>query len=85
MGKKQILSVMAAALMLIPASAGAKAKKKKAEKQLSTIEIIDKVNTHWQAANKPEVNAFWDNAAYFTGNMEAYKLTGNAKYLEYSD
>ena len=30
MEKKQILSVMAAALMLIPASAGAKAKKKKA-------------------------------------------------------
>ena len=85
MKKKQILSVMAAALMLIPASAGVKAKKKKAEKQLSTIEIIDKVNTHWQTANKPEVNAFWDNAAYFTGNMEAYKLTGNAKYLEYSD
>ena len=85
MEKKQILSLTAAALMLVPASAGAKAKKKEAAKQLSAIEIVDKVNSHWQANNKPEVNAFWDNAVYFTGNMEAYRLTGNAKYLEYSD
>ena len=85
MEKKQILSLTAAALMLVPAPAGAKAKKKEAEKQLSAIEIVDKVNSHWQANNKPEVNAFWDNAVYFTGNMEAYRLTGNAKYLEYSD
>ena len=85
MEKKQIRSLTAAALMLVPAPAGAKAKKKEAAKQLSAIEIVDKVNSHWQANNKPEVNAFWDNAVYFTGNMEAYRLTGNAKYLEYSD
>ena len=85
MEKKQILGFMAAALMLVPAPAASKAKKKEAARQLSAIEIVDKVNTHWQATNKPEVNAFWDNAVYFTGNMEAYKLTGNAKYLEYSD
>ena len=85
MEKKQILGFMAAALMLVPAPAASKAKKKEAARQLSAIEIVDKVNTHWQATNKPEVNAFWDNAVYFTGNMEAYRLTGNAKYLEYSD
>lgn len=45
---------------------------------------IDKVNTHWQTVNKPEVRSFWDNAAYHTGNMEAYKLTGKKDYLEYS-
>ncbi len=82
---KQIVSALALALMLVPASVDAKATKKKAEKKMSALEIIDKVNGHWQAANKPEVNAFWDNAVYFTGNMEAYRLTGNAKYLEYSD
>ena len=37
-------------------------------------DIIVKVNTYWQQNNKPEVRAFWDNAAYHTGNMEAYKL-----------
>ncbi len=47
--------------------------------------IIDKVNTYWQSHNKPEVRSFWDNAAYHTGNMEAYFLTGNEKYRQYSE
>lgn len=47
--------------------------------------IIDKVNQHWQAENKPEVRSFWDNAAYHTGNMEAYFLTGNETYRAYSE
>ncbi len=76
---------IALALMLIPVSMDAKAKKKKVEPQLSALEIVEKVNKHWQKTNKPEVNAFWDNAVYFTGNMEVYRLTGNASYLEYSD
>lgn len=45
---------------------------------------IDKVNTHWQSTNSPECRAFWDNAAYHTGNMEVYKLTGNKKFLDYT-
>lgn len=47
--------------------------------------IIDKVNTYWQTNNKPEVRSFWDNAAYHTGNMEAYFLTGNETYRAYSE
>lgn len=47
--------------------------------------IINKVNTYWQSNNAPEVRAFWDNAAYHTGNMEAYFLTGNDAYREYSE
>ena len=47
--------------------------------------IIDRVNTYWQSHNKPEVRAFWDNAAYHTGNMEAYFLTGNEAYRKYSE
>lgn len=47
--------------------------------------IIDKVNQHWQAENKPKVRSFWDNAAYHTGNMEAYFLTGNEDYRKYSE
>jgi rhamnogalacturonyl hydrolase YesR len=45
---------------------------------------IAKVNDYWQKNNKAEVRPFWDNAAYHTGNMEAYRLTGNAEYLQYS-
>lgn len=47
-------------------------------------EIIDKVNCQWQKNNSPKVRSFWDNAAYHTGNMEAYFLTGNEDFLEYS-
>lgn len=82
---KLIATGLAIAMMLIPSSVDAKPKKAKFVMQLSPLEIVEKVNNHWQETNKPEVNAFWDNAVYFTGNMEAYRLTGNAKYLEYSD
>ena len=47
-------------------------------------QIIDKVNQHWQSTVSPDGNSFWDNAAYHTGNMEAYYLTGNEDYLNYS-
>ena len=47
--------------------------------------IIDKVNSYWQSHNKPEARAFWDHAAYHTGNMEAYFLTGNEAYRAYSE
>ncbi len=47
--------------------------------------IIDRVNTSWQTRHRPEVRSFWDNAAYHTGNMEAYFLTGNEAYRAYSE
>ena len=49
------------------------------------IKTIDKVNTYWQSTHVDPGNPFWDNAAYHTGNMEAYKVTGNEKYREYSE
>lgn len=73
------------AMVMIPSAVDAKAKKKQPAKQLTAMEIVTKVNNHWQENNKPEVKAFWDDAVYFTGNMEAYRLTGNAAYLEFSD
>lgn len=47
-------------------------------------DIISRVNGYWQSHNRPEATSFWHVAAYHTGNMEAYKLTGNKKYLAYS-
>jgi len=37
-------------------------------------DVIRRVNTYWQANNPAEVRAFWDNAAYHTGNIEVWKL-----------
>ncbi|MBF4470529.1 glycoside hydrolase family 88 protein [Flavobacterium sp. HJJ] len=48
------------------------------------IAIIDKVNNRWQDTHSEQGNAFWNVAAYHTGNMEAYKVTQNKKYLDYS-
>ena len=42
-------------------------------------DVIKKVNTYWQANNPAEVRAFWDNAAYHTGNIEVYKLLGDRR------
>lgn len=55
------------------------------ENASQVLQKIEKVNDYWQANNRPQCRAFWDNAAYFTGNMEAYRLTGNARYYEYSE
>lgn len=48
------------------------------------IEIIHKVNNYWQTNNPQHGNSFWHKAAYHTGNMEAYKLTKEPAYLEFS-
>lgn len=56
---------------------------KKPESQ-AVREAIHKVNHAWQQSHSPEVWAFWDQAAYHTGNMEAYALTGHPDFLEYS-
>ena len=48
------------------------------------INVINKVNNYWQNNNSPKVISFWDNAAYHTGNMEAYFLTKNKAFLDYS-
>ena len=60
-------------------------KKKKVEKlPLSTIAMIIQVNDYWQQHHSPLERSFWDVAAYHTGNMEAYRLLGTARWLDYS-
>ncbi|KJD34695.1 glycosyl hydrolase family 88 [Tamlana nanhaiensis] len=48
------------------------------------IGIINKVNNHWQNTHAKPGNAFWHVSAYHTGNMEAYKVTKNDAFLQYS-
>ena len=42
------------------------------------------MNNYWQTNHPEHGRSFWDNAAYHTGNMEAYFLTKQPEYLEYS-
>ena len=89
---------MAAAALALPLSAAQPAKKTAKVKKVNkkevkatkkwdheqVVELIKKVNTYWQTNNKAEVRAFWDNAAYHTGNMEVYKMLKDQKMLDYS-
>ena len=47
------------------------------------IETIKKVNDYWQAENPEPAFAFWHPAAYHTGNIAAYEVTGNETYKKY--
>jgi len=81
------LSLLLLTLLVIVASADARSRKKRPEPkpQLSTIEMIVKVNDYWQQHHKPQVRSFWDEAAYHTGNMEAYRLLEVARWKNYSE
>lgn len=48
------------------------------------LEKLTRANDYWQAKNTVPGRAFWDVAAYHTGNMEAYAVTGKQAYLDYS-
>ncbi|RXG27184.1 glycoside hydrolase family 88/105 protein [Leeuwenhoekiella marinoflava] len=50
----------------------------------SVLKIINSVNEHWQETHPEPDFAFWHPAAYHTGNIEAYKVTGNQEFLDYA-
>ena len=56
----------------------------KSEKAKSTIELIKRVNDSFQLRHNAEVQGFWVQGAYITGNQAAYELTGDKEYLDYS-
>lgn len=67
--------------LISPMSAAAKQKQKPSDQVKA---LVERVNDKWQADHPAECRPFWDNAAYHTGNMEAYRLTGKPEYLDYS-
>lgn len=81
MNNKTITFLAAAILSAASASAAPDTAKEAAKVR----GIITKVNNRWQQTNAPETRSFWDNAAYHTGNMEAYFLTGNEDWKNYSE
>lgn len=84
--KKTLLMIAVALMAAMPVSSDAKAKKKKvAEPQLSTLELLEKVNGKWQADNKADADASPMTAKYQAANMRVYNLTQKAQYLEYAD
>ena len=54
------------------------------------VAAMEKANSYWQKNNSytdwygGAHPAFWDKAAYHTGNVEMYRVTGNEEYLQYT-
>lgn len=48
------------------------------------LQVLTKANDYWQREHPEPGWAFWEHAAYHTGNMEAFSVTGNQRYLNYS-
>lgn len=78
MMKKNILFALVLSFLVVGLHA-------RAQQKQEVLAIINKVNNYWQTNNKPQVKSFWDNAAYHTGNMEAYKVTKNESFRTYSE
>ena len=56
----------------------------RAPSQAGVLATLTLANRYWQANNTPAKWAFWDVAAYHTGNMEAYFLTRDESWRRYS-
>ena len=79
-----ILFFVSAGLLLSACSSGSKAGKSRDQSAI-VLSTIHQVNRYWQSTHPDPGNSFWDNAAYHTGNMEVYKLTGEQSYRRYSE
>lgn len=63
-----------------------------ADEKSEVMKIITRVNDAWQQSHgapeyggtKAGLSAFWDNAVYHTGNMEAYDLMKTQAWYDYS-
>ena len=82
---KKIISFTPLLFALLPLGGGWEGALASTEEAAKVLDQIIKVNNYWQAHNTPYVRSFWDHAAYHTGNMEAYRLTGRADWYAYTD
>lgn len=76
----KLLPIVAAVVLLF-----AVATKTNAQTKETVLTQLNLANAYWQTNNKPQVRAFWDHAAYQTGNMELYALTKDEAYRKYAE
>lgn len=85
--KTTLLAVLTA-LMLSLGLAGCATQRNEPTNDLPTraevVAAIDKANSYWMDRHPATEWAFWNVAAYHTGNLEAWRVTGNERYLRYT-
>ncbi len=67
---------------LLCLTTGAQAAKKWTKQ--AVVNVVEKVNDHWQSTHPEPTHPFWHPAVYQTGNMAAYKVTKKAQYKQYA-
>jgi hypothetical protein len=87
---KSVLSILLFLTIIgMPAAASASplglTPSQRATQRAELIQIIRKVNDHWQTQHPVHGDAFWNRAAYHTGNMAAFKATAHQPYRDYSE
>lgn len=83
--KKLSVHSIAIAIILAGCMAQKANKTEMTTSKQEVLDIINQVNVYWQTQNPQHGRAFWDNAAYHTGNMEVYFLTKKESYKKYSE
>lgn len=84
--KRKLLGTIVGILILLSACSVQNVKQSGlTTSKAEVVSIIEKVNGYWQQNNPAADRAFWDVAAYHTGNMEAYFITKNDEYKKYSE
>lgn len=78
------LTTFFSALLLSLGLAGCAAPPANTATRADVVAAIDKANSYWIARTPAAEWAFWNVAAYHTGNLEAWRVTGNDKYLRYT-
>lgn len=85
MMSNKFLYIIAIPVLLSFVSCSSSQKAAVNNKQKDILETIHKVNRYWQQTHPAPGWAFWDEAAYHTGNMAVYELMGDEVYKDYSE
>lgn len=71
-------------VLIIPGFLNAAPERPPVRTKADVVGIIREVNDHWQSKGRSQGNAFWNTAVYHVGNMDAYQVTREPDYRNYS-
>ncbi len=84
MSLKRILKITSLVIVIIIGSCTNNQQTESIHKE-DVLNLIIKVNDHYQLSHQNLGNSFWDNSAYHTGNIAAFSVTRNSEHLKYSE